>query len=145
MVAQVPLLAVNLTTACIESFFYGIFFLLTVLSVYLLVVRHNSAKTKRSIFLTPFFPSTLLIFATVTGVSIYFGGKRITLRRDLTCILQHWIVTFKRLFDALIYFNSGKTPVSYFANVRLPTEIAKTSFLVLTLFIGDSMIVSIQC
>jgi len=121
MVAEISLVSVSLATVCIESFLYGIFFILFLLSTYLLFTRHQLTSPKRSplsILATPFFSATLCIFVTITA---------------------HWILTFIRLFEAFVL--SGQTPLDFYGDLKQITEVVKTGFLMASLVIGDSMII----
>ena len=70
------LIPVNLATVCLESFLYGVFFILYGTSTYLLV-RQGQQKVAaeglrsrtNSVYKAPMFLAALIIFLTVTGVS----------------------------------------------------------------------------
>ncbi|TFK38856.1 hypothetical protein BDQ12DRAFT_682617 [Crucibulum laeve] len=120
MVAEVPLVSVNLATVCIESFLYGTFFILFVTSLYLLAVRQKTTNAEGSVFLTPLVFGSILIFITITS---------------------HWICTFLRLFQAFVTFNRGTTPLEFYADLTQTSEVVKTGFLMASLVIGDAMII----
>ncbi|KAF9558816.1 hypothetical protein CPC08DRAFT_667036 [Agrocybe pediades] len=120
MAPELSLVSVSLATVGIESFFYGIFFILTTFSVYLLIIRQKTTSSRHSIFRVPFFYASVGIFLSVTA---------------------HWILTWIRLFDAFIHFNDGTTPVLYYADLRRITEVVKTGFLIATLVMCDAMVI----
>ncbi|KAF4612669.1 hypothetical protein D9613_011881 [Agrocybe pediades] len=120
MADGISLIAASLATVGIESFLYGVFFLLSILSVYLLVWRQKSASPRKKVVSEPLFIATCAMFTTVTA---------------------HWIITFIRLFDAFINFNGGQTPILYYGDLRRTTEVMKTAFLVATLVISDAVVI----
>ncbi|EGN92090.1 hypothetical protein SERLA73DRAFT_79886 [Serpula lacrymans var. lacrymans S7.3] len=123
---EVSLVSANLAAVCIESFLYGIFFVLSMSSVFLLIVRHRSqytqypAKSRRSILTSPIFVGTILLFITVT---------------------THWIITFLRLFQAFLLYERGTSPLSFYGDLSQATEVVKTGFVMATISISDAMLV----
>ncbi|KAK0461851.1 uncharacterized protein EV420DRAFT_1628289 [Desarmillaria tabescens] len=119
---QVPLVSVNLATVALESFLYGIFFVLDLTSITLLFVRRSrrSPNTVVSVMQRPMFIGAVGLFITITA---------------------HWICTVIRLFDAFVTFEDGKQPLEFYANLSHITEVVKTGFLMASLVIGDSMII----
>ncbi|PBL02837.1 hypothetical protein ARMGADRAFT_1006162 [Armillaria gallica] len=119
---QVPLVSVNLATVAVESFLYGIFFVLDLTSITLLFVRRSrgTRNTVASIIQRPMFIGAVGLFITITA---------------------HWICTIIRLFDAFVTFEGGKQPLEFYANLSHITEVVKTGFLMASLVIGDSMII----
>ncbi|THU83765.1 hypothetical protein K435DRAFT_843915 [Dendrothele bispora CBS 962.96] len=125
---SLPLVSVNLATVAIESFLYGIFFVLGVTGVYLQIDSHrrraysphrNGFKVDL-LFKNPMFIGAISISATVTA---------------------HWICTVIRLFDAFVNFENGSKPLEFYADLSQLTEVVKTGFLMATLVIGDTMII----
>ncbi|TFY53901.1 hypothetical protein EVJ58_g9182 [Rhodofomes roseus] len=119
------LIPINLATVCIESFLYGIFFVLYASSTYLLV-RQGRAKaaaehgSANSVYRAPMFIAAQIVFLTVTG---------------------HWVLTVYRLFQAFVNFRGGTAPLLYYANIALATEVAKSALLVATVLASDAMII----
>lgn len=79
MVAELSIISVNLATACMESFLFGIFFILWSGSTYLFLCRDklvasdvSAAASSRSIWRTPMFMAGCLVCLSVTGVSNSF-------------------------------------------------------------------------
>ncbi|KAH9838473.1 uncharacterized protein C8Q71DRAFT_532149 [Rhodofomes roseus] len=124
MVAELNILSVNLATACMESFLYGIFCILSGTSTYLLLRRGReqmaAGMSSRPMWRTPMFIAGCLIALTVTG---------------------HWILTVVRLFDAFVNYKGGAEPIIAFADLSMMTEVIKTAFLVVTVLISDAMII----
>ncbi|KAH7906259.1 hypothetical protein BJ138DRAFT_1163063 [Hygrophoropsis aurantiaca] len=125
MASQVPLVSANLATVCIESFMFGIFFILSLTSGYLLVRRNSmpfksSTPNSGSIFQTPMFLAGTCLFVTVTA---------------------HWMLTVTRLFQAFVLYNDGSAPLSFYGDLSQLTEIVKTGFLMASLIVGDAMII----
>lgn len=137
----VPFLGANLAVIVIESLFYGIFFILFSTSIYLTIRRHqqSAGTTTRPLYTSPMFIASLLLFATVTAVSMisnFYLGISIEPK-------QHWIIAVYRLYAAFITFRGGTEPVLFFADEAQITNVVKTGFLVATIFIGDTMIVGL--
>ena len=119
---QVPLVSVNLATVCIESFLYGIFFILSVSSVYLLIWRsrtNNGGRHRSAVFTSPMFIAAIILFILITG---------------------HWICTFLRLFQAFVLEDSSHA-LEFYANLAQNSEVIKTAFLMSTLVVGDVMMI----
>ncbi|KAF9543986.1 hypothetical protein CPC08DRAFT_700414 [Agrocybe pediades] len=121
MAPQLSLVSASLATVGVESFLYGIFFLLSIFSCYLHILRQSSTSPKQSTPHTPFMYAWTVIFASVTA---------------------HWILTWIRLFDAFVNFNGGTMPLAYYADLRRITEVVKTGFLVSTVVTCDAIVVS---
>ncbi|KZT10011.1 uncharacterized protein LAESUDRAFT_694554 [Laetiporus sulphureus 93-53] len=128
---NVPLIPAELATICIESFFHGIFFTLSVVSFYLLFRRQkdlgayggrkqsdSTSRTRKSIRI--FLLAAVLIFLSNT---------------------VHWIVAITRLFKAFVYYKGGSAPSDFYADVSQPTELIQTSALAFTATINDAMII----
>ncbi|KAH9926158.1 uncharacterized protein B0H18DRAFT_876555 [Fomitopsis serialis] len=120
------LISVNLATVCIESLLYGIFFVLYGASTYLLI-RQSRAKvaaegkhSSKSVYRAPMFIAANSIFLTVTG---------------------HWVLTVYRLFEAFVNFRGGTAALFFYADIALPSEVAKSALLVATVIVSDAMII----
>ncbi|EPT05573.1 hypothetical protein FOMPIDRAFT_1110757 [Fomitopsis schrenkii] len=126
MVAELSIISVNLATVCMESFLYGIFFILWSTSTYLFLLRDQqtsqvgTAVNSRPMWRTPMFMAGCLVCISVTG---------------------HWILTVVRLFDAFVNFKGGAEPIIAFADLSRSTEVVKTAFLVITVLTSDAMII----
>ena len=57
---------------------------------------------------------------------------------------QHWCLGVRRTFDAFQYYDGGTEPGDYFADLRNPLEVARTALLIVTLLIGDLILVRIS-
>ncbi|GBE88079.1 hypothetical protein SCP_1203080 [Sparassis crispa] len=121
---EVPLVSANLATVSIESFFYGIFFVLFCSSTYLMVQRqrqlNSTGSSSKPIYKSPLFIAGLAMF---------------------TCVTAHWILTVYRSFQAFIYFENGTLPIAYYGNLANTAEVVKTAFLVTALLIGDAVMI----
>ncbi|KAI0764238.1 hypothetical protein BD413DRAFT_673558 [Trametes elegans] len=120
---------VNLALACVESAFFGIFFVLAATSLAVLVVRHGgsrgstpnaNAKALQSaaherIWMSPLFVGTVILLMTVTA---------------------HWIITVRRLFEAFLYNYYGEAQ-TYFLTVEAPTQVAGAAFVIASVIVGD--------
>ncbi|KAI0954043.1 hypothetical protein AcV7_007390 [Taiwanofungus camphoratus] len=125
--AKVSLVSANLAALCVGSVLYGIFFVLAVLSIYLLVLRRREIAAKspvasapRPIYLTPIIVAAIAISITITG---------------------HWIVTVVRLFDAFVNFDGGARPAAFYGEQSQPTQVVKTVSISITFLIADVMLI----
>ncbi|KZT73701.1 hypothetical protein DAEQUDRAFT_703475 [Daedalea quercina L-15889] len=124
MVADLSLISVNLATACMESYLYGIFCILWGTSTFLLLRRGREQQaaglSNRPIWRTPMFIAGSLIAVTVTA---------------------HWILTVFRIFDAFVNYMGGTEPIIALGDLSRLSEVIKTAFLVATVLISDAMII----
>ncbi|KAI0327852.1 hypothetical protein GY45DRAFT_1256114 [Cubamyces sp. BRFM 1775] len=118
-------IGVNLALACVESAFYGIFFVLATTSLAVLVGRHSNrssshngppAPSSKPLWRSPLLIATVMLLMTVTA---------------------HWILTVRRLFEAFLYHTSGGEPTRYYLTVEAPTQVASTAFVVSSVIVGD--------
>ncbi|KAJ7692247.1 hypothetical protein B0H17DRAFT_1061662 [Mycena rosella] len=120
------LLAVNLAALTCSSLFYGMFLVLSSTSMYLLVGRYLASRQSRttpqnrSIFRSTVFIAAICLFASVTA---------------------HWITTVYRAFLAFIYFEHGDAAVAFYADTAQATELVQEAFLMISILIGDSLII----
>ncbi|PCH38040.1 hypothetical protein WOLCODRAFT_96350 [Wolfiporia cocos MD-104 SS10] len=125
MVHGVSLISANLAAVCLESFLYGLFFLLHGISTYLLVrqAQHKRAVTGTSFpsaIRTPIFIAAQIIFSTVTA---------------------HWILSVARLFDAFVTHEGETQPSDVYSNLSLTPEVAKSALLVATVATLDAILI----
>ncbi|KAI0631824.1 hypothetical protein C8Q77DRAFT_1074777 [Trametes polyzona] len=119
--------SVNLALTCVESAFFGIFFVLAVTSLAVLVVRHGNRtsivnglpSSSERIWASPLFVGTVLLLMTVTA---------------------HWLITVRRLFEAFLYNDDGRNPSAYYLLVEAPTQVAATAFVVASVIVGDCIL-----
>ncbi|KAI0357205.1 hypothetical protein OH77DRAFT_141975 [Trametes cingulata] len=117
-------IGVNLALTCVESAFYGIFFVLAVTSLAVLVVRHSNSSSSPNglpssserIWRSPLFVATVLLLMTVSA---------------------HWMISVRRLFEAFLYNDDGLQAASYYTTVEAPTQVAATAFVVASVIVGD--------
>ncbi|KZT71226.1 hypothetical protein DAEQUDRAFT_810186 [Daedalea quercina L-15889] len=128
MAVVIPMLSIILVTVCIESLLYGIFFVLSVISLYILARRRedivnaalNVRGKRRIAYMTPMSVAAIFIFITNTA---------------------HWIVAVYRLFSGFMYYEDGTQPTAYYTNPSMATEVAQNTLLMISLIIGDAMII----
>ncbi|PCH35876.1 hypothetical protein WOLCODRAFT_140118 [Wolfiporia cocos MD-104 SS10] len=123
--SNVPLVSVNLATVCIESFTYGVFFVLSISSIWLLKHRHDHINK-----------ATKSAVSTIYTSPMFLGAVAL-----LTTISAHWFLTCTRLFQAFVHFDNGTDPLLFYADLRQLTEVVKTGFLMASLVIGDAMVI----
>ncbi|KAJ6505361.1 hypothetical protein C8R45DRAFT_547928 [Mycena sanguinolenta] len=114
----VPRAPAALATVVIETFFYGVYFVLFQTSLFLLfTAKSRGFRAERSIWLSPILCGGIVLFIAVTG---------------------HWILSIHRLFLAFVTFND---PVQFYGDFSQPTEIIQTVFLLASLTIVDTLFV----
>ncbi|KAI0369168.1 hypothetical protein BV20DRAFT_415741 [Pilatotrama ljubarskyi] len=125
MAPMISILATNLATVCVESAFWGIFFVLAMTSIILFVQRSRNREgpsySSTKLWRSPLFIASCLLLGTVTA---------------------HWIVLVRRLFIAFIDFEGGTQPIVFFASLREPTEVVLTALNVVSVVICDLMMIA---
>ncbi|KAJ7722605.1 hypothetical protein B0H16DRAFT_1600104 [Mycena metata] len=122
------LLAVNLAALTCSSLFYGMFLVLSSTSMYLLVARYLANRSRSRTTGTPqpsIFQST--VFIAAIGL---FGA-----------VTAHWITTVYRAFLAFVYFQHGEAAPEFYADAAQVTEMVQEGFLMISILIGDSLII----
>ncbi|KAJ6615217.1 hypothetical protein B0H10DRAFT_2041773 [Mycena sp. CBHHK59/15] len=120
------LLSVNLATLACSSLFYGIFLVLFATSMYLLVGRYRvnhpsrTSPKDRSVFLSTVFIAAICLFVAITA---------------------HWVTTVYRAFQAFILFQNGDFALEFYADTTQVTELIQEAFLMVSILIGDSLII----
>ena len=139
----VSVLAVNIAAIYLDSFLYGIFFLLSLASIYL-ILRYNkdngpTSFKPTSILRRPMLLGTILLFLIITAVSISFA---VSTRKCSLNSGQHWVLTFVRFFQAFIYYRGGSAPGAFFNSESELTDIAQISLFLAGLVVSDALFVS---
>ncbi|KAJ7174926.1 hypothetical protein C8R46DRAFT_1253119 [Mycena filopes] len=117
----VPRTSTALATVLIETFFYGIYLVLFVTSIYLLfTVQSRGLRRERTVWLSPILTGGSVLFVAVTG---------------------HWIFSIDRLFLAFVIFNDGANPVAFYRDYSQATQILQSSLLLVSLAIVDGLVV----
>jgi len=115
-------MAANIAAIYVESFLYGLFFILSMASIYLILKYDGEKGTKSSrstsILRRPMLLGTILLFFIIT---------------------THWILTFVRLFQAFIYFRGGTQPDLFFGSDIELTGIMQIGFFLAGLVVADTM------
>jgi len=105
------IMAANIAAIYVESFLYGLFFILSMASIYLILKYDGEKGTKSSrstsILRRPMLLGTILLFFIIT---------------------THWILTFVRLFQAYVYFRGGTQADVFFNSDIELTEIMQIGF-----------------
>ncbi|KAJ6596339.1 hypothetical protein DFH09DRAFT_130085 [Mycena vulgaris] len=115
----VPRIPTALATVIIETFFYGIYLVLFLTSIYLLLTV-QSRGFRRSIWLSPILCGGSVLCIAVTG---------------------HWILTVDRLFLAFVSVENGSNPVGFYGDYAQPTQLIQSSLLLISLAIVDVLFV----
>jgi len=123
--AQISLVSANLAAGFLESFFYGLFFLLFCTSTYLMAQRHRHLSlgsrmtvSTASLLRNPLFVIAILLFILITA---------------------HWVLVVYGSFMAFIYYESGTSPSDFYANLSTPSQIGRTTIFAITLLIADAV------
>ncbi|KAJ7458899.1 hypothetical protein FB451DRAFT_1272817 [Mycena latifolia] len=102
------------------------FLVLSSTSMYLLVGRYlasrrsRTAAPNRSIYRSTVFIAAICLFCAVTA---------------------HWVTTVYRAFLAFIYFQHGDAALEFYADMAQTTELVQEGFLMISILIGDSLII----
>ncbi|KAJ6596341.1 hypothetical protein DFH09DRAFT_1134681 [Mycena vulgaris] len=102
------------------------FLVLSSTSMFLLVGRYLASRRSRttpqnrSIFRSTVFIAAICLFGAVTA---------------------HWVTTVYRAFLAFIYFQHGDAAVEFYADTAQTTELVQEGFLMISILIGDSLII----
>ncbi|KAJ7333448.1 hypothetical protein DFH08DRAFT_881270 [Mycena albidolilacea] len=119
----ITLVSANMATVVLEGFLYGSFLVLFFMAMYLRITRYAlSAKIRPAgrAILNPIFLAAIALCIALTA---------------------HWVITVVRFYFAFLYFDNGRAPLLFWANLSQPTEIAKTVTGQLSMIIGDAMII----
>ncbi|KAJ7728087.1 hypothetical protein B0H16DRAFT_245286 [Mycena metata] len=119
--STVPRISTALATVLIETFFYGIYVVLFVTSIYLLfTLQSRGLRRERSVWLSPILLGGSVLFVTVTG---------------------HWILSIDRLFLAFVVVDNGSNPVEFYGDYSQPTQVLQSSLLLVSLAVVDGLFV----
>ncbi|KAJ7217600.1 hypothetical protein C8J57DRAFT_1395456 [Mycena rebaudengoi] len=117
------LASMNFASIIFVTFFYGIYFVLVAISMYLLFRHVKGAPGSANYAVV--MKSTLSISACVLFIAV----------------TGFWVVTVIRCFEGFIYFKDGLNSNTYFADTSRRAETISYVFFALALVIGDSMII----
>ncbi|KAJ7436628.1 hypothetical protein FB451DRAFT_1570990 [Mycena latifolia] len=112
----------NLAALILQTLFYGMYFVIFNISMYLLFMK---AKAHGSGKYTPVMKSVVFI----SGFALFFT------------VTVDWIIVVVRCFHGFIYFNHGKSADVYFNDSSGALSTADNTFLGLSIVIGDAMII----
>ncbi|KAJ6549864.1 hypothetical protein B0H19DRAFT_1378643 [Mycena capillaripes] len=112
----------NLAALILQTLFYGMYFVIFNISMYLLFVR---AKGHGSGTYTPVIKSMVFI----SGFALFFT------------VTVDWIIVVVRCFHGFIYFNDGKSADVYFDDSSGALSTVDNTFLALSIVLGDAMII----
>ncbi|KZT05781.1 uncharacterized protein LAESUDRAFT_655170 [Laetiporus sulphureus 93-53] len=119
--AVISLISGELANVCVESFLYGIFFLLSIVSMWLLVHRLRDGSRSGS-------GPRIRDATPPTSIMIFIGAG-------------HWLTVVIRLFDAFVNFEGGANPLLFYANFNQPTEVVQSAALITVALINDTIII----
>jgi len=117
----VPRISTALATVLIETFFYGIYLVLFLTSIYLLfTAQSRGLRRERSVWLSPILCGGSVLFIVVTG---------------------HWMLTIDRLFLAFVTVDNGTNPLGFYGDFSQASQIIQTSLLLASLAVVDALFV----
>lgn len=141
---NIPRISSVLATVALESFFFGIYLIVTATALVLLLKRRTeSASTRPGHRRLAVLLGISALFLVVAGVCppIIQPTSMLTFLR-----MQHWVTTVYRFFFAFVYFAAdGGSPMVFYSDWAQPTEVLQTGFLMAALTIMDGLIVRIPC
>ncbi|EEB89728.1 hypothetical protein MPER_12142 [Moniliophthora perniciosa FA553] len=123
---DVPIVSVSLANVAIESFLYGIFFVLNIGTIMLIyfppndmtrhgaLVKESLSRRIQMAVKKPMFWGSIALFISITA---------------------HWICTVLRLFEAVVF--SEKGPLAYYKDLSQALYAIKTGFSEASLIIAD--------
>ncbi|KAJ7312707.1 hypothetical protein DFH08DRAFT_896499 [Mycena albidolilacea] len=119
---NIPRVSSVLATVTLESFFFGIYLIVTATALILLLKRRAESVSTR--------PGHRRL-AVLLGISALF-----------LVVAGHWVNTVYRFFFAFVYFAAdGINPMGFYSDWAQPTEVLQTGFLMASLTIMDALIV----
>ncbi|KAJ7465967.1 hypothetical protein FB451DRAFT_1041075 [Mycena latifolia] len=120
------LLFVNLATVAIASVFYGMYFILFFISMYLLLRKRNKIHPS----------NTPLKGAHIFGSMVFISAVFLFL-----VVTSHWITIVYRAFLAFVHFRGGSAAETFYSDNAQPSYRILNVFLTLSIFTGDTMII----
>ncbi|KAJ8092339.1 hypothetical protein PM082_023942 [Marasmius tenuissimus] len=129
--AGISLVQANLASFPVESALYGLFLLLSIIS---LLASFKYAR--HTVPVSHYKYSKLRLFDPVLQAlrrPIFVGGIAIVMT-----VSGHWLCGIIRLFDALTQSGNAE---AYYADISHPTQLAKNIFLSSSAVIGDALII----
>ncbi|EIW58183.1 uncharacterized protein TRAVEDRAFT_84557, partial [Trametes versicolor FP-101664 SS1] len=123
---MVSLLFASVVAACLESTFYGIFLILSLVILYLWIRQHafNSPQPRWGALIWDLRNSPLVI------VNLFF----------VVIVSAHWIVGILRLLQAVVDQGDTAKATAYYADLRQPTDVIRTGLMFVGFLVGDIII-----
>lgn len=121
--APISLVSANLSALVVDTLFYGMFFLLSCWSTYLLVQRERRVRSRLTfvgLVTSPIFLSGIFMLLTVTG---------------------HWLINVYRAFQAFDYFDGGMSALSFYSDLALPSAVARNALICISLLSFDFVMI----
>ncbi|KAJ7166864.1 hypothetical protein C8R46DRAFT_267489 [Mycena filopes] len=119
---DITILPANLATLVIDSFLYGLFFLLSLITVYFLATRRTLAGTSRSTrhhFTSLVFIGLVTLFLVVT---------------------VHWGIIIYQAFYAFIHLATVAAEDAFYADLGEISEVVKSILLFVAILLGDALV-----
>ncbi|KAJ7730808.1 hypothetical protein B0H16DRAFT_1584892 [Mycena metata] len=119
---DITILPANLATVVLDSFLYGLLFLLFTLTVYFLATRRTLAGTRR----TTKHHFTSLVFIGVAALFLV--------------VTVHWSIVIYQAFFAFIHLANPVAEDAFYANLGQISEVIKNIFLFIAILLGDALV-----
>ncbi|KAJ7732188.1 hypothetical protein B0H16DRAFT_181772 [Mycena metata] len=119
---DITILPANLATVVLDSFLYGLLFLLFTLTVYFLATRRTLADARQ----TTKHHFTSLAFI---GVATLF-----------LAVTVHWSIVIYQAFFAFIHLANPVAEDAFYADLGQISEIIKNAFLFMAVCLGDTLV-----
>ncbi|KAJ7486901.1 hypothetical protein FB451DRAFT_1127158 [Mycena latifolia] len=121
---NIPRVSSVLAAVALESFFFGIYLIVTTTAVFLLLKRRGESEMGGS-------------RPTHRRLAVLFGICALFL-----IVAVHWVTTIYRFFFAFVYFAAdGGNPMVFYSDWAQPTEVLQTGLLMAALATMDALIV----
>jgi hypothetical protein len=141
MVAQPSLALMNLVTETLGTLLYGMYCIIFATSMYFLLVNTRGPAKYLPVFRSVIFVSGCGLWLSITTVSPAYLPSGLVPFVHPRPSTQHWITTVVTIFQGFIYFGDRQDTNIYFNDNGRLTETLGNVFLMLSLVIGDAMIV----
>ncbi|KAF9267682.1 hypothetical protein L218DRAFT_640699 [Marasmius fiardii PR-910] len=118
---SLPLVSLSLADIVIHTFLYGIFFVLNLVAVcFICFPLQRRAERGVGVLKKPMFVGAVTLFATVTS---------------------HWACNVLRLFEAMVFFKQGASPLEYYADLSHRIYAVKTGLIMASVVTGDTIMI----
>ncbi|KAK1227825.1 hypothetical protein PQX77_009160, partial [Marasmius sp. AFHP31] len=130
MVEDISLVSANLASVVIESALYGVFLLLSALSLYA-ILKTDGRSAPQYGYNSSSGVVTFASFQRTIKRPPFIGGLAM-----IGTVTGHWVCSFIRLFLAVLHYED---PTLLYSKFDHPTEPVKVGYHMASLILGDSI------